>query len=57
MYLPVCIISFIIQIYSLEYLGSDPHKSRFFSLLSLFSFAMLMLISGENLLILLLGWE
>ncbi len=55
MYQPVCIISFLIQIYSLEYMGSDPHASRFFSLLSLFSFAMLMLVSGENLLILLQG--
>lgn len=55
MYQPVCIISFLIQIYSLEYLGSDPSKSRFFSLLSLFSFAMLMLVTGENLLIILQG--
>lgn len=53
MYLPVCIISFLIQVYSLEYMGGDPHKSRFFSILSLFSFAMIMLVTGENLLILL----
>lgn len=33
------------------------HKSRFFSLLSLFSFAMLLLVTGDNLLILLFGWE
>ncbi len=33
------------------------HKSRFFALLSLFTFTMLILVSGENLLIILLGWE
>lgn len=57
MYLPIVIISFFIQLYSLEYLGQDPHKSRFFALLSLFTFTMLILVTGENLLIILLGWE
>jgi hypothetical protein len=33
------------------------HKSRFFSLLSLFAVTMLILVTGENLLIILLGWE
>ncbi len=56
-YLPIVIISFLIQIYSLEYMGHDPHKSRFFSLLSLFAVTMLILVTGENLLIILLGWE
>jgi NADH-ubiquinone oxidoreductase chain 5 len=57
MYLPIILISFFIQIYSLEYLGQDPHQSRFFALLSLFTFTMLILVTGENLLIILLGWE
>lgn len=57
MYLPIAIISFLIQIYSLEYMGHDAHKSRFFSLLSLFAVTMLILVTGENLLIILLGWE
>jgi len=57
MYLPIVIISFLIQIYSLEYMGHDPHKARFFSILSLFAVAMLILVTGENLLIILLGWE
>ena len=35
----------------------DPHISRFFSYLSLFSFFMLILITGENLLVLFVGWE
>jgi NADH-ubiquinone oxidoreductase chain 5 len=43
--------------YSLEYMGHDPHKSRFFSLLSLFAVTMLILVTGNNLLIILLGWE
>lgn len=57
MYQPIVIISFLIQIYSLEYMGSDPYKSRFLSLLSLFTFTMQCLVSGENLLIIFLGWE
>ena len=57
MYLPIVIISFLIQIYSLEYMGSDPHKQRFFSILSLFAFTMQVLVTGENLFIILLGWE
>jgi NADH-ubiquinone oxidoreductase chain 5 len=56
-YLPIVIISFLIQVYSLEYMGHDPHKARFFSLLSLFAVTMLILVTGENLLIILLGWE
>ena len=57
MYLPIVIISFLIQIYSLEYMGHDGHKSRFFSILSLFAVTMLILVTGENLLIIILGWE
>lgn len=56
-YLPIVFISFLIQVYSLEYMGHDPYQSRFFSLLSLFTFTMLVLVTGENLLIILLGWE
>lgn len=56
-YLPIVIISFVIQIYSLEYKGHDPHVSRFFSILSLFAVTMLILVTGQNLLILILGWE
>nr|NP_150355.1 NADH dehydrogenase subunit 5 [Rhizophydium sp. 136]AAK84285.1 NADH dehydrogenase subunit 5 [Rhizophydium sp. 136] len=58
MYLPIVIITFLILIYSNEYLGHDPHKSRFFSLLSLFAFTMLLLVSGDNLLLMFAGlWE
>jgi NADH-ubiquinone oxidoreductase chain 5 len=57
MYLPIVIISFLIQKYSLEYMGNDAHITRFFSILSLFAVAMLILVTGENLLIIILGWE
>jgi hypothetical protein len=57
MFLPIVLISNLIQLYSLEYLGQDPYKARFFSLLSLFSFTMLFLVSGENLLMIIVGWE
>nr|YP_009659004.1 NADH dehydrogenase subunit 5 [Synchytrium microbalum]QCQ69002.1 NADH dehydrogenase subunit 5 [Synchytrium microbalum] len=57
MFIPVLYISSLVQIYSLGYMDGDPHLSRFFSYLSLFSFFMLILITGENLLVLFLGWE
>nr|YP_009659063.1 NADH dehydrogenase subunit 5 [Chytriomyces confervae]QCQ69061.1 NADH dehydrogenase subunit 5 [Chytriomyces confervae] len=57
MLLPVLYISALVQLYSLSYMEGDPHRSRFFSYLSLFSFAMLILITGENLLVLFVGWE
>nr|QCQ68451.1 NADH dehydrogenase subunit 5 [Synchytrium endobioticum]QCQ68470.1 NADH dehydrogenase subunit 5 [Synchytrium endobioticum]QCQ68489.1 NADH dehydrogenase subunit 5 [Synchytrium endobioticum]QCQ68508.1 NADH dehydrogenase subunit 5 [Synchytrium endobioticum]QCQ68527.1 NADH dehydrogenase subunit 5 [Synchytrium endobioticum] len=57
MFIPVLYISSLVQIYSLGYMDGDPHISRFYSYLSLFSFFMLILITGENLLVLFLGWE
>jgi NADH:ubiquinone oxidoreductase subunit 5 (subunit L)/multisubunit Na+/H+ antiporter MnhA subunit len=55
MLIPVMVISTCVQMYSLEYLRNDPHISRFFSILSLFTFAMLLLIAGDNLLIVFFG--
>jgi NADH-ubiquinone oxidoreductase chain 5 len=57
MFLPVIIISFLVQLYSLNYMANDPHIIRFYFYLSIFTFFMLMLICGDNLLILFLGWE
>lgn len=57
MLLPVMIVSALVQLYSLGYMSSDPHLPRFFSYLSLFSFFMQLLICGENLLLLFLGWR
>ncbi len=57
MFIPILIISTLIQKYSLEYMGNDPKINRFFSLLSLFSFSMLIIVCADNLLLLLAGWE
>jgi NADH-ubiquinone oxidoreductase chain 5 len=52
MLIPIMLVSFLVQLYSMGYMQGDPHISRFFSYLSLFTFSMLLLITGENLLIL-----
>ena len=57
MLIPVIYVSSLVQMYSLSYMHGDPHRSRFFSYLSLFSFAMILLITAENLLLLFVGWE
>ena len=38
-------------------MSEDPHRSRFFAYLSLFTFAMLMLVTADNLLQMFFGWE
>lgn len=57
MFLPIMIISFLVQIYSVDYLRDDPHKIRFFSYLSLFTLNMLLLVTADNLFLIFLGWE
>ena len=53
----VTLISAIVHIYSIGYMSHDPHKSRFMSYLSLFTFAMLTLVTADNFLQLFFGWE
>jgi len=53
----VCLISSIIHFYSIGYMEHDPHKTRFMSYLSLFTFAMLTLVTADNFLQLFFGWE
>ena len=53
----VTLISSIVHIYSIGYMSHDPHKSRFMSYLSLFTFAMLTLVTSDNFLQLFFGWE
>ena len=53
----VTLISTIVHIYSIGYMSHDPHKSRFMSYLSLFTFAMLTLVTSDNFLQLFFGWE
>ncbi|MBF0176744.1 MAG: NADH-quinone oxidoreductase subunit L [Magnetococcales bacterium] len=50
-------VSCMVHIYSVGYMDEDPDHSRFFSYLSLFTFAMLMLVTGDNFLQLFFGWE
>ena len=50
-------ISLLVHIYSIEYMNHDNSKPRFMSYLSLFTFAMIMLVSADNFLQLFFGWE
>ena len=47
----------LIHLYSIGYMHGDPDFSRFFAYLNLFTFSMLMLVLGDNLLLTFLGWE
>jgi proton-translocating NADH-quinone oxidoreductase chain L len=53
----VTTISFLVHLYSSEYLKEDPHIARFMGFLSLFTFFMIALITGNNFLQLFMGWE
>ena len=53
----VTLVSSIVHIYSIGYMSRDPHKQRFMSYLSLFTFSMLMLVTSDNFLQLFFGWE
>jgi NADH-quinone oxidoreductase subunit L len=50
-------VSALVHIYSIGYMADDPHRSRFFAYLSLFTFAMLMLVTADNFIQLFFGWE
>jgi NADH-quinone oxidoreductase subunit L len=51
------IVSTCVHVYSVGYMSHDEHRSRFMAYLSLFTFAMLMLVTADNLLQLFFGWE
>ena len=53
----VTLVSSLVHIYSIGYMSHDPHKTRFMSYLSLFTFAMLTLVTSDNFLQLFFGWE
>nr|AWA82148.1 NADH dehydrogenase subunit 5 [Cantharellus cibarius]AWA82180.1 NADH dehydrogenase subunit 5 [Cantharellus cibarius] len=57
MLIPVLFISTLVHLYSTNYMANDPHNQRFFSYLSLFTFFMIVLVTGDNYLVLFLGWE
>ncbi len=50
-------ISSLVHLYSIGYMDEDPYRPRFFSYLSLFTFAMLMLVTADNLVQMFFGWE
>jgi NADH-quinone oxidoreductase subunit L len=50
-------VGFLIHVYSIGYMHHEPSYSRYFSYLNLFSFAMLLLVLGDNLLLMFVGWE
>jgi NADH-quinone oxidoreductase subunit L len=50
-------VSCLVHVYSIGYMHHDPHRPRFFAYLSLFTFAMLMLVTSDNLLQMFFGWE
>lgn len=50
-------ISTLVHLYSSQYMANDPHLSRFMSYLSLFTFFMLILVTGDNFIQMFVGWE
>ena len=50
-------VGFLIHVYSIGYMAKDPGYTRFFTYLNLFTFAMLILVMGANLVVMFVGWE
>ncbi len=50
-------VSALVHVYSLGYMSHDEHQPRFFAYLSLFTFAMLLLVTSDNLIQMFFGWE
>jgi NADH-ubiquinone oxidoreductase chain 5 len=57
MLIPVLIVSLLVHLYSVDYMGEDPHQQRFFSYISLFTGLMLILVTGNNFLVMFIGLE
>jgi len=57
MLIVVTIIATLVNIYSIEYMSNDPHIPRFFTYISIFTFAMLVLVTSNNYLQMFIGWE
>ena len=53
----VTTVSSLVHLYSIGYMHEDPSRQRFFAYLSLFTFAMLMLVTANNLVQMFFGWE
>src|SRR6202000_1531346 len=50
-------VSSLVHLYSIGYMDEDPYRPRFFAYLSFFTFAMLMLVTADNLVQMFFGWE
>jgi NADH-quinone oxidoreductase subunit L len=50
-------VSSLVHLYSIGYMHEDPHRARFFSYMSLFTFAMLVLVTSNDFLQMYFGWE
>ena len=57
MILTVTGVGFLIHVYSIGYMHGDPGFGRYFTYLNLFTFAMLLLVLADNLVLLFVGWE
>nr|WCH57792.1 NADH dehydrogenase subunit 5 [Hypnea flava] len=57
MLIVITFISTLVHLYSIVYMETDPHRPRFMSYLSVFTFFMLVLVTADNLLQMFLGWE
>jgi NADH-ubiquinone oxidoreductase chain 5 len=55
--LTVTSVSFAVHCYALVYMKSDPHLNLFMCYLSLFTFFMCVLVTGQDLIVMLVGWE
>jgi len=57
MFFTVTVISFLVHLYSVDYMSDDPQLILFMSFLSLFTFCMLVLVAAGNFVVMFLGWE
>ena len=57
MLIVVTTVSSVVHVYSIGYMHHDPHNPRFFAYLSFFTFAMLTLVTADNLVQMFFGWE
>nr|YP_010027353.1 NADH dehydrogenase subunit 5 [Sarcopeltis skottsbergii]QOS04474.1 NADH dehydrogenase subunit 5 [Sarcopeltis skottsbergii] len=53
----ITLISSLVHVYSVKYMEQDPHHPRFMAYLEIFTFFMLILVTGDNLIQMFLGWE
>lgn len=57
MLIVVLLVSFLVHIYSINYMAEDPHFFRFFSYLSAFTFFMIFMVVSSNFIQFFIGWE